>query len=192
MNLYIEELKRALDHVEIITSNAVNLDYTEGICKLVQVFAEYKKSKKNVYFCGNGGSAGISQHMTADFFKNGGILTHSLYEQATLTCLSNDLSYEYVFSKQLELMAKEGELLVAISSSGESENIVKAIEAIRKINGKVITLTGFDENNRIRKMGDINIYIPKKHYGIVESIHTIILQQIVDHIVEEDGVAAKL
>lgn len=89
-------------------------------------------------------------------------------------------------------MAKEGELLVAISSSGESENIVKGIEAIRKINGKVITLTGFDENNRIRKMGDINIYVPKKHYGIVESIHTIILQQIVDHIVEEDGVATKL
>lgn len=78
MNLYIEELKRALDHVEIITSNAVNLGYTEGICKLVQVFAEYKKSKKNVYFCGNGGSAGISQHMTADFLKTGYSDTQSI------------------------------------------------------------------------------------------------------------------
>lgn len=192
MNLYIEELKRALDHVEITIPNAENLEYTEGIDQLTQVFAEYKKSKKCVYFCGNGGSAGISQHMTADFLKNGGILTHSLYEQTILTCISNDLSYEYVFSKQLELMAKEGELLVAISSSGESENIVKAIEAIRKINGKVVTLTGFDTANRIRNMGDINIYVPKRHYGIVESIHTIILQQIVDRIVDEDGVALKI
>ncbi len=192
MNSYIEEIKDALDHIEITSENIGSINYTDGINELVRVFRVHKENRSGVYLCGNGGSAGIAQHMTADFLKNGGIFTHSLYGQTTLTCLSNDLSYDYVFSKQLELMAKAGELLVAISSSGESENIIKAIETIRKYNGNVITLTGFKSNNRIRSMGDWNIYVPKEHYGIVESIHNIILQQIVDQIVETDGIALKI
>jgi len=192
MNIYIERLKDALDKVEITSGRATRMTYTNGINELVEVFRTYKNSRRGVYLCGNGGSAGIAQHMTADYLKNGGIFTHSLYGQTTLTCLSNDLSYEYVFSKQLELMAKEKELLVALSSSGESENIIRAIRTIRKFNGIVITLTGFKENNRIRGTGDWNIYVPVEHYGIVESIHNIILQQIVDEIVAVDGVALKL
>ena len=192
INSYISELKETLDRVEITSGNKREMNYTDGIDKLVHIFRTYKSSRKGVYLCGNGGSAGIAQHMTADFLKNGGIFTHSLYGQTTLTCLSNDLSYEYVFSKQLELMAKPGELLVAISSSGESENIIKAIKTIRKFNGMVITLTGFKEDNQIRSMGDWNVYVPKAHYGIVESIHNIILQQIVDQIVETDGIALEI
>ena len=113
MNIYIERLKDALDKVEITSGRATRMTYTNGINELVEVFRTYKNSRRGVYLCGNGGSAGIAQHMTADYLKNGGIFTHSLYGQTTLTCLSNDLSYEYVFSKQLELMAKEKELLVA-------------------------------------------------------------------------------
>lgn len=192
MNGYISELKKALDGVEITSEGCRDIDYTDGIDALVRILKSYKSSRKGVYLCGNGGSAGIAQHMTADFLKNGGIFTHSLYGQTTLTCLSNDLSYEYVFSKQLELMAKEGELLIAISSSGESENIIKAIETIRRFRGTVVTLTGFRENNRIRSMGDWNVYVPCGHYGIVESVHNIVLQQIVDEIVKEDGIALKL
>lgn len=192
LNAYIEKLENALEQVEITSIKNIYLDYTEGINKLVDVFRMYKKNRMGVYLCGNGGSAGIAQHMTADFLKNGGIFTHSLFCQTTLTCLSNDLSYEYVFCKQLELMAKKGELLVAISSSGESDNLINAIRTIRRFEGMVITLTGFKKNNRVRAMGDWNIYVPIEHYGIVESIHNIILQQIVDQIVETDGVALRI
>lgn len=192
MNTYIKELEGALERVKITSGSTGRMTYTDGINKLVGVFQSYKSSRRGVYICGNGGSAGIAQHMTADYLKNGGIFTHSLFGQTTLTCLSNDLSYDYVFSKQLELMAKEGELLVAISSSGESENIIKAIQTIRRFDGTVVTLTGFKENNRIRSMGDWNIYVPIEHYGIVESIHNIILQQIVDEIVKKDGIALKI
>lgn len=192
MDTYIEKIKKALDNVEISKHNGTMLPYTEGIDELVHTFQEYKQSRQGVYLCGNGGSAGIALHMTADFMKNGGLCTYSLYQQATMTCLSNDLSYEYVFSKQLELLARPDELLVAISSSGESENIVKAIETMRQMKGRIITLTGFRPNNRIRSMGDINLYVPIEQYGIVESIHNIILQQIVDCIVEKDGIALGL
>lgn len=191
VNTYIENLKTALDNI-IISKDNVILEYTEGIEELVRVFLKYKQDRKGVYFCGNGGSAGIAQHMTADFMKNGGLLAHSLYEQTVLTCLSNDFSYDSVFCKQLELIAKPGELLVAISSSGESENILMAIETIRQLRGQVITLTGFQPDNRVRSRGDINIYVPLAQYGIVESIHNLILQQIVDSIVAQDGIALRL
>ncbi|MEY8523751.1 SIS domain-containing protein [Lachnospiraceae bacterium 38-10] len=192
MNRYLERLKKALDCVEIRGFSGETLEYTEGISALVDLFLSCKRSRKTIYICGNGGSAGIAQHMTGDFLKNGGLHTYSLYEQTVLTCISNDLSYEYVFSKQLELAAGAGEVLIAISSSGESENIVKAIRTIRDFGGRVITLTGFRPDNRIREMGDINIYVPEEHYGIVESVHNIILQQIVDEIVQAEGVALKM
>ena len=118
--------------------------------------------------------------------------TYNLYGASTITCISNDLTYEYVFCKQLEMLAGRGDVLISISSSGESENIVKAIETMRKQGGGVLTLTGFKEQNRIRRMGDWNVYIPVEHYGMVESIHNLILQQIVDMIVEADGIAMKI
>lgn len=149
---------------------------------LVNVFKLLKQNGNTLYFVGNGGSAGIAIHMTADFLKNGGMRTHSMHEAATLTCIGNDFGYEYVFSKQLELVAQDGDLLIAISSSGSSDNIIKAVEVAKEKKCKVITLTGFKENNKLRQMGDYNIYIPSMEYGIVESIHNMVLQQIVDEL----------
>lgn len=181
---YLNEMVRQLYDVRITTGSGEWLEFATGIERIVEILWQCRVKRESVFFCGNGGSAGIAQHMTADYMKNGGIRVHSLYEQTTLTCISNDYTYEAVFSKQLELMACKGDLLVAISSSGESENIVNAIQTMRVLGGTVVTLTGFQENNRIRSMGDVNIYVPKPHYGMVESIHNMLLQLIVDIIVD--------
>ena len=181
---YLEEMIRLLHEVRITTGSGGHQGYDAGIERIVEMLCQCRINRQSVFFCGNGGSAGIAQHMTADYMKNGGIRAHSLYEQATLTCISNDYTYEAVFSKQLELLASKGDLLVAISSSGESENIINAIRTMRMLDGIVITLTGFRENNRISMMGDVNIYVPKQHYGMVESIHNMLLQHIVDIIVD--------
>ena len=93
-----------------------------------------------------------------------------------------------MFSKPLDFLLKESDLLVAISSSGKSKNIINAIKTAQRKKAFVITLTGFDENNIIKQMGDVNIYVPNHKYGIVESIHNLILQQIVDTIMERDGI----
>lgn len=85
-------------------------------------------------------------------------------------------------------MARTGDLLVAISSSGNSENIVNGIMAGKKQGAEVITLTGFNRDNKCGKMGDFNVYVPCYEYGKVETIHVLILQQIVDLILERDGV----
>jgi D-sedoheptulose 7-phosphate isomerase len=137
---------------------------------------------------GNGGSSAIASHMTADFMKNGGMNTYSLYDNAVTTCMGNDYGYEYIFSRPMEFLVHENDLVVAISSSGNSKNIVNAIETAKRQKASVVTFTGFKPDNLSKQLGDINVYVPSVKYGIVESIHNLILQQIVDMIMERDGV----
>lgn len=192
MQNYLDKIKNLLDHIVVTGGQLDRWSYSRGVDRVVGILRNCKMQKGCLYICGNGGSAGIAQHMTADFLKNGGIRTYNMYGQSTITCISNDLTYEYVFCKQLEMLAECNDILIAISSSGESENIIKAIHEMRRVRGKVITFTGFCEGNRIRKMGDINIYVPADHYGMVESIHNLILQQMVDEIVDTDGIAMRI
>lgn len=149
----------------------------EHLCDLLR---KHRDANSQVFFIGNGGSAGIAQHMTADFLKNGGMRSISLYNQPNLTCLGNDLGYETIFAEQLRRLASPGDLLVAISSSGESPNIIRAIDEMKTQGGEAVTLTGFGANNACRKRGDFNLYVPSDSYGIVESAHNYILQLLVD------------
>lgn len=188
---YINKITNLLQKIEMSTDKPLG-SYDDGIDKMLELLRKCKKDRNALFICGNGGSAGIAQHMTGDFLKNGGFRTFSMYGQPTITCISNDLSYDYVFCKQLELLANKDDLLIAISSSGNSENIVKAVKTMKKLGGKVITLSGFKPTNKLNTLGDINAYVPAEHYGMVESIHNLILQQLVDTIVESDGVAMRL
>ena len=186
---YINELIEALSCTEICRGAKCKcLNYHDGIKLLVDTFTAHKKSNSRLFFIGNGGSSAIASHMTADFMKNGGMNTYSLYDNAVTTCMGNDYGYESIFSRPMEFLIRRGDLLVAISSSGNSANIIKAIETAKAKAAEVITLTGFSPDNRAKQMGDINIYVPCGKYGIVESIHNLILQQIVDGIMERDGV----
>ena len=164
------------------------LDYDEGINRLVDIFSGHKERKSQLFFIGNGGSSAIASHMTADFMKNGGMNTYSLYDNAVTTCMGNDYGYEYIFSRPIEFLVREGDLLVAISSSGNSQNIINAIDTACVRGASIITFTGFEPDNKVKQMGEINVYVPCRKYGIVESIHNLILQHIVDVIMERDGV----
>lgn len=188
-NEYINELTEKIDQTEIYAGEDRKFaDYNEGINYLVDVFSRHKAAQTQLFFIGNGGSSAIASHMTADFMKNGGMNTYSLYDNAVTTCMGNDYGYEYIFSRPLEFLARENDLLVAISSSGNSNNIINAIETAKSKKAEVITLTGFNADNKAKQLGDINIYVPSSKYGMVESIHNLILQQIVDSIMERDGV----
>ncbi|MBQ6773913.1 MAG: SIS domain-containing protein [Synergistaceae bacterium] len=154
--------------------------YPDIITSLAEIFTKVRYSRKQTYFIGNGGSAAIAVHMTADYFKRGRMRTLSLYDISLITCLANDYGYEYVFSKQIERLSETGDLLVAISSSGKSQNIINAIEAAKSIGVQVMSLTGFEPDNPVRKISDYSVYVPCNEYGPVESIHNLILQQVVD------------
>lgn len=186
---YMEKLMQYLQETKVyVTDNTVCDSYESAIQILVNLFSDIKKNGKQVFFIGNGGSAGIAGHMAADFMKNGGMKTYSLYDHPLTTCMGNDYGYEYIFSRPLEFLGNPGDLLVAISSSGNSQNIVNAIQVARTRKMKVITFSGFEKDNKIVGMGDCNLYVPVSHFGMVESIHNLILQHVVDVIWERDGV----
>lgn len=185
---YLERIIHYLKETKVYSLSGMSCaDYEGGMEKLVELFTDVKKTGNQLFFIGNGGSAAIASHMTADFMKNGGMKTYSLYDNSVTTCMGNDYGYEHIFSRPLEFLGNEGDLLVAISSSGNSQNIVNAIDVAQKKGMKIVTLTGFEDNNRICRSGIWNVYVPVSHYGMVESIHNLILQQIVDMILERDG-----
>lgn len=185
---YMDMLFKTLNKIEIHSNNQCFLqeEIEEAFSTLVKYFISAKISQQQVFFIGNGGSAAIASHMTADFMKNGGMKTCSLYDNAMTTCMGNDYGYEYVFSKPLEILGNKGDLLIAISSSGNSKNIVNALEIAKARKMQTVTFTGFKNDNPVKKLGDYNVYVPICHFGIVESIHNLLLQQIVDVILEQD------
>jgi D-sedoheptulose 7-phosphate isomerase len=139
-----------------------------------------KRDKARVFFVGNGGSAGICSHMATDWMKNGGFAATALNDGATLTCLANDLGFEQVFAKQVEMHGRAGDLLIAISSSGNSANILRSVEAARAAKMGVVTLSGFGERNKLRALGDVNFYVPNDRYGFVEISHLAICHAVLD------------
>jgi D-sedoheptulose 7-phosphate isomerase len=133
-----------------------------------------------IFFIGNGGSAGIASHMANDFSKNGQLRAMALNDASSLTCLGNDLGYDQVFAHQLRLHASSGDLLVAVSSSGRSPNILEAVGAAREQGARVLTLSGFAPDNPLRSMGDVNLYVPSREYGFVEVSHLGLIHSILD------------
>jgi len=128
-----------------------------------------------LYIIGNGGSAGMASHMAADACKNGHLRALSFSDLALLTATANDIAYDQVFSLPLERLGRPGDLLVTISSSGNSPNIVRALEAARTLGMRAVTLTGMGADNRARTLGDLNFYVPLSRYGFTESAHQVIL-----------------
>jgi len=140
------------------------------------------KNAKKVIVIGNGGSAAIASHMQNDLCKACGIRAMVLTETSLLTALSNDLNYNEAYPELVKLWADKGDTLVAISSSGKSENIIKSCRIAKQKGCSVITLSGFSTNNHLRKEGDVNFYIPSMDYGVVELSHSIITHYITDMI----------
>jgi D-sedoheptulose 7-phosphate isomerase len=137
-------------------------------------------TKGIVYVIGNGGSAGIASHFANDLLKALHIPSQTLYDSNLMTCLSNDLGYEHVFSFPLEKLLKPNDLLVVISSSGKSPNILNATRVAIQRNVPLITLSGFLASNPLRSQGSLNFWIDRSDYGLVESAHFVILHSLID------------
>ena len=128
-----------------------------------------------IFFCGNGASATMAEHMSHDWFQNAGVNTYTCSETSHITAISNDVSYADVFAYRIERVLTEKDILVTISSSGNSPNVIRAIEEARKKGAFIITVSGKDGGNQSRKLGDLNFYVPLDTYGLVESAHAVLL-----------------
>lgn len=177
---YIETLCRYAAEAVATDCSGVAIDIEAAVVAMgAQMRAAHDRGNK-LMFVGNGGSAGICSHMAIDYSKNGGMRALAFNDGAALTCLGNDLGYEQVFAKQIELHARAGDVLIAISSSGRSKNILNSVDAARTRGCTVFTLSGFSETNELRRIGDTNIYIDSSEYGFVEIGHAGILHAILD------------
>lgn len=139
---------------------------------------------KRIFFVGNGGSNAICSHMMEDFAKIGGYPTFSFSDATLITCFANDYGFENAMAEWMRLHFTEGDLLVAISSSGESKNILNAADFAKSKNGFLLTLSGFKTGNSLSSKGDINFHIPITNYGIVECYHQVILHVVLDSLNE--------
>ena len=154
----------------------------EAISRFVSDCERVKSDQARVFFIGNGGSAAIASHMAIDWMKNGGFDASAFNDSALLTCLSNDLGYEQVFALPLRRHARRGDLLIAISSSGQSANILAGAEVARNSGVTVITMSGFSPDNPLRRCGNLNFYVPNQLYGFVEISHLTLCHAVLDMI----------
>ena len=150
--------------------------------EIIQLIKKTKKNRKKVIIAGNGGSAAMASHVCVDLTKMCKIRAINFNEADLLTCFSNDYGYEKWVEKALSFYADKGDLLVAISSSGESKNIINGCRFAKKLGCKVITLTGFNKNNKVKKIGNVNLWANSKNYNFIEMIHHTWLLSIVDYI----------
>lgn len=148
---------------------------------------QLKQENATMYFIGNGASSQMAGHMSADAAKNGQIRAQAFHETSLMTAVSNDTSYENVFAFPISRFADPGDVLITISSSGNSPNIVKAIQVAQEIGLDIITLSGKGAENKSRTKGILNFYIPSNSYGIVECAHQVLLHSWLDQYMEENG-----
>ena len=155
--------------------------------KLVEVanlLKDIHADGKKILIFGNGGSAAISSHFSVDLTKNAGLRCVNFNEADLITCFANDYGFERWVEKAVDFYGDEGDLLIVISSSGSSKNMLNGVKAARNGNFKaVVTLSGFAEDNPLRQLGDINVWINSRAYNFVENIHQIWLLAIVDLII---------
>jgi D-sedoheptulose 7-phosphate isomerase len=184
-----EQLKQWFDKLESslretrVTDRASKSLTLDAGCEWVRKSAHAAHDAGNkLIFVGNGGSAGIASHLAIDFSKNGGLRALAFNDPSALTCLGNDLGYENVFAKQLDFHARPGDMLIAISSSGRSPNILEAVKTARGRDCKVVTYSGFTEDNDLRRTGDVNFYVRanQNEYGFVEIAHLALCHAVLD------------
>lgn len=179
-----ETFKLLLDGVIASDDKDTFISMDEALKKAIEMIVAHAKIGGKLFFIGNGGSASIASHLSTDFVKNAGIPAMAFNDSSLLTCISNDLGYERVFKEPLEMFAGPKDVLIAISSSGKSENILSGVRAAKAKGARVITFSGFDKDNPLRKSGEVNFYVPLSDYGHVEVMHLYLCHCLVNIIIK--------
>jgi len=177
---YVADINTQLSKLSVLDAQGAALTNDDGFAQWLQLTLAVRENRGVVYFVGNGASAAMASHMSADLAKNGRMHTQVLTDQALLTAISNDISYEDVFAFPLSIRGNAGDMLVAISSSGSSPNVLKATGEAKRQGMSVITLSAMKEGNPLRQSGTLNFFVPADTYGNAESTHAAVLHRWMD------------
>ena len=146
----------------------------------IQLIKNTIKKNGKVYLVGNGGSASIASHVSVDFAKIARIPSATFNNSNLITCFANDYGHDNWVVEALKAYTSNKDLIILISSSGTSKNIVNAAKYCKKNSFKLITFSGFKKNNPLSKLGDINFHIKSNQYNFIEMSHHILLVYLVD------------
>tara|TARA_Y100000310_G_scaffold306228_1_gene347147 strand:+ start:564 stop:1124 length:561 start_codon:yes stop_codon:yes gene_type:complete len=153
------------------------------LLEVKKLFEDTNKVGGKIILAGNGGSAAIASHCSVDLTKNASIKAINFNEADLITCFANDYGYEQWISKALDFYSNDDDIVVLISSSGQSSNILTAAKKAKQKNLNLVTFSGFDSTNPLRKEGKINFWVDSRAYNIVEMTHQIWLLTIIDMLI---------
>ena len=168
-------------------------DTIQKLLNAKRILLSAKKDNKKGIIFGNGGSAAIASHFSVDITKNAKVRCVNFNESDLLTCFSNDFGYEHWVEKSIDYYADEGDVIILISASGESKNMINAVKAASKKKIKnIITFTGNSKDNSLSKLGKINFWVDSKAYNHIENVHQVLLLSLVDLIIGKSEYPAKI
>lgn len=161
-------------------------DIPNKLVKLREVILNGRAAKANFFFAGNGASTTIASHAALDFSNQLNLKGISLNDPNFITCFSNDFGYENFMARNLQIYAEENDVVVLISSSGESENIIRAAEIAKEKGCHVVGFSGFKKDNRLSKLSDLSFWVDSEEYNVVETTHMTWLVSVCDRIAFEE------
>ncbi|MBU1109675.1 MAG: SIS domain-containing protein [Candidatus Riflebacteria bacterium] len=183
---FVERLSEPLLKINFRRGEHEEIRPDKGFEEWCEQTLDLREKRGVIYLIGNGASASMASHFSADLAKNARLHTQVFSDLSLLTAISNDMGYENVFSEPLRRRASPGDMLVAISSSGRSKNILAAVELAKSLDMKIVTLSGMSPDNPLRLLGTLNVYVSGKTYGIIETCHAAILHHWMDLVAENN------
>ena len=181
MNLWLERYLREMSE----SIQNLGLQQSEDWDKAVDMIKETSESGWRTILVGNGGSAAIASHVAVDLTKTSKIMAINFNESDLITCFANDYGYEHWVEEALRAYACRNDLVILISSSGKSLNMINAAKLVKSVGSRLITFSGFEPDNPLRQLGDLNFWVDSKQYNFVETAHQAWLLAIVDRIAED-------
>jgi D-sedoheptulose 7-phosphate isomerase len=180
---YRKNLNNALSLLIVTDSSGLIIESNSAIATLSSWSSTVEKMRGTQFFIGNGASAGMASHFALDWSKNGSLRSLAFNDIAFLTAIGNDIGYDQVFAEPIRYFGCHRDLIASISSSGNSSNILCALDAAKSRKMRIVTFSGMGSNNASRALGDMNFYVPAQSYGIVESAHQVLLHAWLDHFI---------
>ena len=179
----MKKMKFFNEYFELLSQKTSSIN-NKLLMEVARYIESISLSNGKIIVVGNGGSAAIASHVSLDLLKAANIRSINFNESSLLTCFANDYGYEYWVEKAIEFYADKNDLVILISSSGQSKNIINGAIKTKQMRLPLITLSGFLENNPLKEIGDINLWVDSEKYNIVESTHQVWLLSVVDYLIE--------
>ena len=185
MTGYLEDLNQLMLQTQVTDLAGAALTLEEGSERAIEMIVQMRTASGKVMLGGNGGSSAIVSHVQNDLSEAAGVRSMVFTEEPVLTARANDFGYGSVFERPIELWGEPGDLMITVSSSGQSENIIRALKMAREKKCSLITFSGFKPDNPSRGLGDLNFYVPSSVYGYVETAHMSLIHYMTGGVTEK-------